>query len=306
MPEHHYPAGPDRTHGIRQDCISRLTPPLSNALDHPYRESYAPQARGYYDRPEMHYPGSPYTMISPGSHAPIEYGAQPNYPRPHHVLSPSGARYYMSPDARPGSLATYPFHDYSERRTKHYAESRLEPPPSQSTQFTSPFPVDPANPHQYIRDPFPPKEYSSVSPLMRYSPSDQIPPPHHYYQQYYESYESPRIRAVGPPPQGYPSQHHHIHGQRGARHNNTAILTEEMKFTSPLHGSSIGSESSSMGQSTPNLRAEPSRRGSLENHSEGARLPPLRNPSNAERQIPREQAQSKSNSNVYELIGPAR
>ena len=229
-------------------------------------------------------------MISPGTHTPHDYGAHPDYPRAHPVLSPSGEPYYMSPDARVGPLQSHPYHDYPEKRTRSYPESRPPPPP-----FQSPFPPDPANPAtMYKPDLIAAYPYGGVSSSMRYLPSDPRPPPHNYhYPPYYQSYESPRTRAGGPPPQGYPSQRYNIHGQRESRHSISAMLTDDKRLVSPPHGSGAGSESSSMGRSTPNLRANPSRRGSMEDLN--ARLPPLRNGSNSDRPIPGGQSQAKSN-----------
>jgi len=261
----------------------------------------------FFERPEIHYSVSPYAVISPGSHTPHEYGVPSNYARTQPLLSASGEPYYMSSDPR---AAAHPYHDLPERRTKSYPESQRGP---EQRPFQSPFAPDPANTPQYKADPY------AYGQSMQYSPLDRRPPHPHYYHPApnYQPHESQRIRAgaqiassdavfqAGNPPYGYSPQHYNTHGQRESRYSISAILTEDGRLNSPLAGSGAGSESSSMGRSTPLLRGDPSRRGSMEDHAASARLPPLRNGSNADRQVPGEQSQSKSNSNLWKLVSAA-
>jgi len=89
---------------------------------HPYQAQYSPFA--YFEPLEMHYSGSPYAAISPGSHTSHEYGVQSNYLRMQPLLSPSGEPYYMSADTRAGPLANHPNHDRLERRGRFYSQSQ--------------------------------------------------------------------------------------------------------------------------------------------------------------------------------------
>jgi len=257
----------------------------------------------------MHYSGSPYAAISPGSHSPHEYGVQSNY-RMQPLLSPSGEPYYMSADTRAGPLATHPDHDRTERRARSYPEPQRGP---EQRPYQSPFPPDPANTPQYKPNPMTTYAYGGA---MQYSPPDRRPP-YYYPAPYYQPHESERIRAgtrisssdavfqAGNQPYGYPPQHYSTHGQRESRHSISAMLTEDGRLNSPLPGSGAGSESSSMGPSTPPLRTQTSRRGSMEDHAASARLPPIRTNSNPDRQITVEQSQSKSNSNLWKLVSAA-
>ena len=60
-----------------------------------------------------------------------------------------------------------------------------------------------------------------------------------------------------------------------------------------------------MGRSTPILRPDPSRRESPDGLAAATMLPPLRNGSSSDRQLPEEQSQSKPNSNLWKLMSVA-